>query len=85
VDLVEEVGVNSGGEIVVEDRGLFRMEDKDLIVEPLEKYGEEYEEYEEVVRLKWEVVESKSFNDALFVERKRVYVWVCFRVSLFFN
>lgn len=33
VDLVEEIGVNSGEEIVVEERGLLRIEERDWIVE----------------------------------------------------
>lgn len=56
VDLVEEIGVNSGEEIVVEERGLLRMEERDWIVEEsLEKDGEEVEEDVEVVRLRWVV------------------------------
>jgi len=54
VDLAEEIGVNSGEEIVVEERGLLRMEERDWIVdeESLEKEGEEVEEDVEVVRLR---------------------------------
>jgi hypothetical protein len=56
VDLVEEIGVNSGEEIVVEERGLLRIEERDWIVEEsLEKDGEEVEEDVEVVRLRWVV------------------------------
>lgn len=56
VDLVEEIGVNSGEEIVVEERGLLRMEERDWIVEEsLEKDGEEVDEDVEVVRLRWVV------------------------------
>lgn len=56
VDLVEEIGVNSGEEIVVEERGLLRMEERDWIVEEsLEKEGEEVVEDVEVVRLRWVV------------------------------
>jgi hypothetical protein len=56
VDLVEEIGVNSGEEIVVEERGLLRIEERDWIVEEsLEKDGEEVEEDMEVVRLRWVV------------------------------
>lgn len=53
---MEEMGVNSGEEIVVEERGLLRMEERDWIVEEsLEKDGEEAEEDVEVVRLRWVV------------------------------
>jgi len=53
---VEEIGVNSGEEIVVEERGLLRMEERDWIVEEsLEKEGEEVVEDVEVVRLRWVV------------------------------
>lgn len=53
---MEEIGVNSGEEIVVEERGLLRMEERDWIVEEsLEKEGEEVEEDVEVVRLRWVV------------------------------
>lgn len=56
VDLVEEIGVNSGEEIVVEERGLLRMEERDWIVEEsLENDGEEVDEDVEVVRLRWVV------------------------------
>ena len=53
---MEEIGVNSGEEIVVEERGLLRMEERDWIVEEsLEKEGEEVVEDVEVVRLRWVV------------------------------
>lgn len=53
---MEEIGVNSGEEIVVEERGLLRMEERDWIVEEsLEKDGEEVDEDVEVVRLRWVV------------------------------
>jgi hypothetical protein len=62
VDLVEEIGVNSGEEIVVEERGLLRIEERDWIVEEsLEKDGEEVEEDVEVVRLRWVVEKVGDF------------------------
>lgn len=50
-DLVETMGENSGEEIVVDERGLLRIEER-LWIASLEKDGEEVEEAEEVVRLR---------------------------------
>lgn len=54
--------MNSGEEIVVEERGLLRIEERDWIVEEsLEKDGEEVEEDVEVVRLRWVVEKVGDF------------------------